>query len=135
MENRRWTIDRFSQAIAYRPPSFVLRHAQQLQHPCAHRQWRGGDSGTAQAHIGLERFGVAKDIECAQRAVAEEVQVNAALDRRAPNIAVKRRHNMDAMTTPHQASGDLLNKWRSRFPWILGVRRCEHADVHSILDM
>src|SRR4051812_42299522 len=95
-----------------RPPSSVLRQLQQRKHTCAHSQRCGGDRGPAQAHIGLERFGVAKDIERAQRTVAEEVQMDAALDRRAPDVAVIRRDDMHAMAAPHQPGGDLLDEWR-----------------------
>jgi hypothetical protein len=113
----------------------VVRHSQQRQYPRAQRQRRGSDCGPAQAYIGLERFGIAEAIERAQRAVAEEVQMDAALHRRATDVAMIGRDDMHAMAASYQPGGDLLDEWRGRFPRVFGVRRCEHANVHSILDL
>jgi hypothetical protein len=109
----------------------VVGQSQQRQRPSAETQRRGQQRTPAQPDVGAQRLGVAPDVERAPGAVAKEVQVDAALDRRAAHIAVVRRDDMDTVAAACQPGGDLFDERGGGFARILWIRRSQHANLQG----
>ena len=92
------------------------------------RQRRRGVGGAAQVDVGVQRLGVAEDVEAGDGRVLEEVKGDAVLVRRTGDAGVPRRDHVDLVAARGDGLGDRLHEGADAVAGKARIRSRHHHD-------